>query len=187
MKAAFSSIIMDSIKFWTFTTSQCLSAKQYFPVLNKREQQEYRSKLKPLLALSVWILMAPTLFWLLFIASSCFMWQCLPLIFFLHVNLSISHSRAGYYTHFREQKKTLRCFGCRGRAALLEADLYLLKSHLGSALHLHLEAFPIFRQAYTGWESKACIRSGGREWASPRWLLGALSTVLWQESSTQKW
>lgn len=73
MKATFSSITMDSIKFWTFTTSQCLSAREYFSVLNKMEQREYCSKFKPLLALSVRILMAPTLPWLLFIASSCFM------------------------------------------------------------------------------------------------------------------
>lgn len=73
MKATFSSIIMEFITFWTFTSSQCLSARQYFPVLNKREQQEYRSKFKPLLALNVRILMAPTLPWLVFIASSCFM------------------------------------------------------------------------------------------------------------------
>lgn len=106
MKATFSSIIMDSIKFWTFTTSQCLSARQYFPVLNKREQWEYHSKFKPLLALSVRILMAPTLPWLLFIASSCFMWQYLVFMScFSHINLSVSQSRAGHYAHFREQKK----------------------------------------------------------------------------------
>lgn len=107
MKATFSSIIMEFITFWTFTSSQCLSARQYFPVLNKREQQEYRSKFKPLLALSVRILMAPTLPCLVFIASSCFMWQYLGFMpCFLHINLSISQSRARCYAHFREQKKT---------------------------------------------------------------------------------
>lgn len=187
MKATFSSIIMEFITFWTFTSSQCLSARQYFPVLNKREQQEYRSKFKPLLALSVRILMAPTLPCLVFIASSCFMWQYLGFMpCFLHINLSISQSRARCYAHFREQKKhKVRWFGCGHRAALLGADLCLI-SHHRNPLHLQQETLPLCRQAHMGCESKACTKLGRREWASPCWLLGALHCSSLSESSTQK-
>lgn len=66
MKASFSSVIMDFIKFWTFSTLQCLSAKQYFPMPAEKEQQEYLSKFNPLLASGVRILMAHTLPWFVF-------------------------------------------------------------------------------------------------------------------------
>lgn len=67
MKASFSSVIMDFITFWTFTTSQYLSAKQYFPMPDEKEQQEYLSKFNPLLASGVRILMAHTLPWGFFV------------------------------------------------------------------------------------------------------------------------
>lgn len=188
MKAAFSSIIMDSIKFWTFTTSQCLSARQYFPVLNKREQQEYHSKFKPLLALSVRILMAPTLLWILYIASSCFMWQCLGLIsFFLHVNLSISQSRAGCYAHFREQKKRWGALALATEKRCWKQTFIFLNPVLGVHYISNGKLFPVVDRFI--WDVNQMLASDwdkGNEHL-PLWLLGTLLTVLWQESSTHKW
>lgn len=108
MKGSFSSVIMDFIKFWTFTTSQCLSAKQYFPTPDEKEQQDHLSKFNPLLAFGVRILMAHTLPWVFCAALFLFMWQYLVLMpCFSCINFSISVSRAQHYSCFRKQEKTL--------------------------------------------------------------------------------
>lgn len=175
MKATFSSIIMDSIKFWTFTTSQCLSARQYFSVLNKMEQQEYCSKFKPLLALSVRILMAPTLPWLLFIASSCFMWQYLVFMScFLHINLVASQRNRTLYSFQRTEiaQNEVTSFWPRHRSkALLRGDLCFLRFYPTSTLHLQQEALPVYRQVGV---VKGLQRMQWREWETSHLLPGAL-------------
>lgn len=108
MKASFSSVIMDFIKFWTFTTSQCLSAKQYFPMPDEKEQQEHLSKFNPLLALGVRILMAHTLpcFFLYGFILLCVTILSFDAMLFMHKFQHLSKQGITLFLFQKTEKKT---------------------------------------------------------------------------------